>query len=138
VQERLNGQEHGLDIVNDLNGKYITTFVKHKLAMRSGETDVAITVDSPELIGLGAKLSRLLGHYGNLDVDAFLMGGQVHVLEMNARFGGGYPFSHLAGADLPRAIVSWLREEEPDPHWLKVTPGITSFKDIQPRLWSDK
>lgn len=137
VQERLNGQEHGLDVVNDLNGKYITTFVKHKLAMRSGETDVAITVDSPELIGLGAKLGRLLGHYGNLDVDAFLMGDQVHVLEMNARFGGGYPFSHLAGADLPRAIVAWLREEEPDPRWLKITHGITSFKDIQPRLWSD-
>jgi carbamoyl-phosphate synthase large subunit len=39
IQERLHGQEYGLDVVNDLDGRYVTTFVKLKLAMRAGETD---------------------------------------------------------------------------------------------------
>jgi carbamoyl-phosphate synthase large subunit len=30
---------------------------------------------------------------------------------MNPRFGGGYPFSHMAGADYPAAIVSWLEDK---------------------------
>lgn len=30
---------------------------------------------------------------------------------MNARFGGGYPFSHLAGVDLPKAIIKWINKE---------------------------
>ena len=43
IQEKLSGQEYGLDIINDLNGKYMNTIVKKKYAMRSGETDIAET-----------------------------------------------------------------------------------------------
>jgi carbamoyl-phosphate synthase large subunit len=31
--------------------------------------------------------------------------GQLAVIEMNARFGGGYPLSYAAGADFPLALV---------------------------------
>lgn len=37
--------------------------------------------------------------YGKADV--FVNNEQAYVLELNPRFGGGYPFSHLAGADIP-------------------------------------
>jgi carbamoyl-phosphate synthase large subunit len=39
IQKRLAGQEFGLDVVNDLDGRYQCTFVRRKLAMRAGETD---------------------------------------------------------------------------------------------------
>ena len=38
-----------------------------------------------------------------------------YVIDMNARFGGGYPFSHLAGMDLPRAYVAWAEGKEAEP-----------------------
>jgi len=45
IQERLAGEEHGLDVVNDLQGGYRTTFARRKLVMRAGETDRAVTVE---------------------------------------------------------------------------------------------
>lgn len=134
IQTAVRGVEHGLDVVNDLDGNYACTFARRKLAMRSGETDAAVTVAMPALSALGATLGRLLRHVANLDVDLFVDGTDISVLEMNARFGGGYPFSHLAGADVPRAVVAWLRGEEADPAWLTVRAGVEGVKDVCPML----
>jgi carbamoyl-phosphate synthase large subunit len=130
VQQMIRGEEYGLDVVNDMDGAHITTFVKKKLAMRAGETDVAVTVNDPALSNLGARLGTALGHVGNLDVDVFKDGHNMCVLDLNARFGGGYPFSHLAGADVPRAIVAWLRGAEPDPSWFRPKVGVLGIKDL--------
>ncbi len=132
IQEFIKGREYGLDIVNDLDGNYITCFVKEKIAMRSGETDIARTVDSKELRELGAALSRQLGHIGNLDIDILERDGKYYILEMNARFGGGYPFSHLAGARLPEAILYWLQQQKAPDHLFHIEFETTGFKLIQP------
>lgn len=128
IQERLSGNEYGLDIVNDLNGKHATTFVKRKLAMRAGETDRAETVDDPILERLGAQIGQALRHVGNLDCDVFLTPQGPRVLELNPRFGGGYPFSHVAGANVPAALLAWADGRYPEPHWLKVRPGVRAAK----------
>jgi len=128
VQEQFTGQEYGLDVVNDLDGNYVTTFARKKLAMRAGETDQASTVVDEQLSELGRAIGRGLGHVGNLDCDLFLESGGSYVLEMNARFGGGYPFSHLAGADLPAALIAWAEGRQPDARWLTIEPGMTASK----------
>ncbi|MCF2625519.1 ATP-grasp domain-containing protein [Fusobacterium perfoetens] len=132
IQEKLKGQEYGLDIVNDLEKNYCTTFVKRKNAMRSGETDCAETIDSLELRELGRQISSKMQHIGNLDVDLFLSEEKPYILEMNARFGGGYPFSHLAGANLPEVIIKWLKNEKLDDNKdLKIQYNVIGQKDIK-------
>ena len=128
IQERILGQEYGLDVVNDLDGRYVTTFARCKLAMRGGETDRAATVESHEFDRVGATIGQELGHVGNLDCDVFLAADRLYALELNPRFGGGYPFSHVAGADLPAALIAWASGEAPDPRWLRVRPGVTAAK----------
>ncbi|REC95693.1 ATP-grasp domain-containing protein [Kushneria indalinina] len=105
IQEGIAGQEYGLDIFNDFERRHVITTVKRKVRMRSGETDVAEVVDMPALTQLGERLGRQLGHVGNLDVDVMVSGDRLAVIEFNARFGGGYPFSHLAGANYPEMLV---------------------------------
>lgn len=60
----IKGREYGLDVMNDLDGRYRATIVKEKMAMRSGETDAAGTIDNKELEGLGRTLGTLLCHRG--------------------------------------------------------------------------
>lgn len=128
IQECLTGPEYGLDIVNDLHGNTVAVFVKKKLAMRAGETDRAVTVKSPELEAVGMVIGKNLRHIGNLDCDVFLTPGGPRVLELNPRFGGGYPFSHEAGANVPAALLAWAEGREPDPAWLQYSPGISFAK----------
>jgi carbamoyl-phosphate synthase large subunit len=49
---------------------------------------------------------------------------------MNARFGGGYPFSHMAGVNLPLAIVKWARGESVSRELLEAKVGVMTQKDI--------
>ena len=124
IQEKLTGNEFGLDVMNDLEGNNVAVSVKQKLAMRAGETDKAITVDLPEVCEIGATIGSNLKHIGNLDVDIMQRAnGDYCVLELNPRFGGGYPFSYEAGANMPKAILQWLKGEKVDPKTLQPEYG---------------
>lgn len=124
IQEKLTGSEFGLDIMNDLNGKNVAVSVKQKLAMRAGETDKAVTVDLPEVREMGRKIGEALRHIGNLDVDIMQRAdGAYCVLELNPRFGGGFPFSYEAGVNMPKAIIQWVKGEEVEPQMLQPEYG---------------
>ena len=119
IQEKLTGSEYGLDIMNDLDGKNVGVSVKQKLAMRSGETDKAVTVDLPEVREMGRKIGEALGHIGNLDVEIMQRAdGAYCVLELNPRFGGGFPFSYEAGVNFPKALIQMIKGESVDPQML--------------------
>ena len=112
IQEKISGKEYGLDIFNDLNGNYIFTTVKEKIAMRSGETDIARIVDNEYLSVLGEKIGKTLAHIGNLDMDVIIKEDAAYIIDMNARFGGGYPFTHNAGVNELEAIIRYCRGED--------------------------
>lgn len=131
IQPMLPGLEYGLDVINDLDGEHVVTVVKRKLAMRAGETDRAVTVHHPQLEELGAHIASLTKHPGILDMDVFWDEKLAYILDINPRFGGGYPFSHAAGVNLPEAIVEWLQNHDVDKAEL-LTPkiGVESIKGI--------
>ena len=115
IQEKLTGNEFGLDVMNDLEGNNVAVSVKQKLAMRAGETDKAVTVDLAEVREIGRKIGTALKHIGNLDVDVMQNEkGEYCVLELNPRFGGGFPFSYEAGVNLPKAIIEWVKGNKVD------------------------
>lgn len=105
IQEKIKGDEFGLDIFNDLEGENLSVTVKRKYAMRSGETDIAEITENSELKAVGKKIAKRLYHIGNLDMDILLSDGKAYIIDMNARFGGGYPFTHNAGVNELEAII---------------------------------
>jgi carbamoyl-phosphate synthase large subunit len=138
IQEQIRGEEYGLEILNDLSGEYVATFAKKKIAMRSGETDIAETVDAFSFLPVSEAIAKSLRHIGNLDVDCFKADdGSIVVLEMNCRFGGQYPFTHNSGVDVPRQIVEWLRGQNTDRNLLNSQIGVRSCKELVPVVLSN-
>jgi carbamoyl-phosphate synthase large subunit len=117
IQERLPGEEYGMDVINDLSGSYVCTFIKSKIRMRAGQTDRAVAVRNDRLEMIGQLIGEKLGHVGPLDCDAFVIKHGCYVIDLNPRIGGGYPFSHVAGANLPAALIAWANGQPPDPAW---------------------
>lgn len=132
IQQCITSDEYGIEVVNDLQKNYVTTFCKKKLAMRSGETDQAITIEDIKLSLIGKKLSSALGHIGILDSDCLEINDDFYVLELNARFGGQYPFSHLAGANIPKQIVDWCAELSTNEDYTNISYNMLCSKDIIP------
>lgn len=129
IQECLIGEEYGIDVINDLGGKYVCTLVKRKLRMRAGQTDRAVTVRDERLERIGRVIGENLGHVGLLDCDAFVTPHGCYVVDINPRIGGGYPFSHIAGANLPAALIAWVDGRRPDPACFQIEPNVMASRD---------
>lgn len=111
IQEYIAGDEYGVDVLNDFQGNYISSYARKKLAMRAGETDKATSVIDSKISKTGKIIGENLKHIGNLDVDMFHTKEGYSVLELNPRFGGGYPFSHEAGINTAAIYIAWLQGE---------------------------
>lgn len=133
IQQAIKGQEYGIEVLNDFDGNYVRTFAKKKVAMRSGETDIAETVNPQQFESIGKIISAHLKHIANLDVDCFISeSGDIYVLEMNCRFGGQYPFTHNSGVNIPLQIIKWLEGGPTDRSITIQKNGVRSCKELMP------
>lgn len=123
IQEKIQGTEYGMDIVNDFETNYFGTFAREKYSMRGGETDKAISRIDERYEKLGAKISKHLKHLGSLDCDIFVTDDKIYVLELNPRFGGGYPFSHEAGINIAAIYIEWLQGNKDVSHFNNFESG---------------
>lgn len=130
IQEKIIGQEYGCDVINDLDGNYQNTVIRKKIAMRAGETDAAVIIENEDILKITKKLAVNTKHIANLDIDILEKEGNFYLLEMNARFGGGYPFSHIAGVDLPSAIIKWTLGLPAENNLLIAQVGTQGQKDL--------
>lgn len=130
VQPELNGQEYGLDIVTPLDGGPVTGLLaRRKLSMRHGETNVAETVEPSEFQEVASGLAAAFDSQGLIDVDVIRTGsGEYEVIDINPRFGGGYPFNHVAGANVPSYYVASLTGAEAGNQWKEYRYGFKAAK----------
>ena len=113
VETLATGAEHTIDALVDRAGRCVCAVPRRRIEVRAGEVAKAVTVRSPELERLAVDVCDALpGAYGPITIQAFLdePAGRVAIIELNARFGGGFPLSREAGADFPR----WILEELTD------------------------
>ncbi len=96
--------------------------------MRSGETDKAISTNDPQLVDFGLKIAQNLQIFGPADLDVIMDKDGPKLLEINPRFGGGYPCSHLAGADFPAKLIAIQKGQKLTPDIGSCPAGIVMLK----------
>lgn len=116
VQEFVVGEEYTLDILVDDQGKVRSIVPRLRMETRAGEVSKAITVKNYKLISATKKIVESLpGAFGCITVQCFLQkNGEIKFIEMNPRFGGGFPLSFQAGADFPRWIIEIVLGKDPE------------------------
>ena len=133
-QEIIVGEEYGVDVVNDLDGRFVASFPKQKISMRSGETDLGKTANPSPVINLSKTISQNSCHKGLLSVDCIKNESGIYVIEMNCRISGHYPLSYLAGFNYPQLLINWLKGEKTDEKLLNFEEGVYVVKDLVPTI----
>ncbi len=111
VQEAWHGTEFTVNMYFDRQGRLRCAIPHERFEVRSGEVSKAITRRMPALENAALSLARSLSPVGPICFQSiFKPSGEFCIFEINARFGGGFPLAHKAGARMTR----WLLEETMD------------------------
>ncbi len=116
VQELLEGTEYTIDVLVDMHGKVRSVVPRRRIEVRSGEVSKGVTEKNGGVIEEARRITEALpGAFGPITLQCFQTpDGRIAFIEINPRFGGGYPLSAAAGADFPRWIIEWILGREPD------------------------
>jgi carbamoyl-phosphate synthase large subunit len=109
VQEYWSGEEYTVNVFVDQAGRVVSAVPHLRMSVRSGEVSQGKTARQPVLLAAAERLTLALpGLRGPACFQAIVRAdGSVGIFEVNARFGGGYPLAHEAGAH----FAQWLLEE---------------------------
>ncbi|HMG46782.1 MAG TPA: ATP-grasp domain-containing protein [Allosphingosinicella sp.] len=111
LQERLEGREYTVNVYVDAHGVVKAAVPHLRIETRAGEVSKGRTERHPAMTEIARKLvGALPGARGALCFQCFVTDTGPVVFEINARFGGGYPLAHAAGA----RFAQWLVEEALD------------------------
>lgn len=101
--------EYTVDALYTESGELVCAVPRHRLEVRGGEISKGRTVKGPVLEIVRERLSTIPGARGCLCMQFFHSTDRgdrpIIGIEVNARFGGGYPMSDASGATFARWIV---------------------------------
>ncbi|MCT7376919.1 ATP-grasp domain-containing protein [Chelativorans sp. EGI FJ00035] len=109
LQQLLIGPEYTVNIFIDQAGVLRSAVAHRRLRIRAGEVEKGQTERDPMLRRLAEDVARALPLARGVLCFQVIVDNRIGpcVFDINARFGGGYPLVHYAGAEYTR----WLLEE---------------------------
>jgi carbamoyl-phosphate synthase large subunit len=109
LQTKIIGREFTCNCYVDKIGRLIAAVPHERLEVRAGEVSKARTERIPEAHSVALKIVKALPGLRGPFCFQFILDehGVPWVFEINARFGGGYPLTHKAGAP----FTKWILQE---------------------------
>ncbi len=102
-------EEFTCDLYYNRGGFLKCVIPRKRIEVRDGEVNKGLTVRNELVTFIKEHLGHIEGAVGCLTSQFFKHKntGDIYGIEINPRFGGGYPLSYLAGANFPK----WIMEE---------------------------
>lgn len=99
--------EFTVDLYYDKNSEMKCCVPRQRIETRSGEVNKGITRRNFIIDYLRERISKLKGARGCITLQVFqnIKTNRIIGIEINPRFGGGYPLSYAAGADFPTMLL---------------------------------
>jgi carbamoyl-phosphate synthase large subunit len=131
LQTIASGGEYTVDVFVDRSGTCRCAVPRRRVEVRAGEVSKAITKRKDDLMELARRIVETMPHtFGVLNVQVFLdeSSGQKAVIEINPRFGGGFPLAWQAGADFPRWLIQEVLGQESEASWDSWSDGLVMLR----------
>lgn len=135
AQEFIEGRLVNVEACSDTDGRPIAVSAWDRKASVAGETLLTETVAHEKGIEKVLSLLDASPIPGPIDVDFIEANDELYFIEINTRFGGGYPGSHLAGADFPGAMIASMHGETTE--LVKYKAGVTMVKELTPVVFDE-
>jgi len=100
--------EYTIDMYFNKKGKLITIVPRQRLEVRDGEVNKGCTRKNKIISFVKTRFKNITGLVGCITLQVFMHKHEeenITGIEVNPRFGGGYPLSYLAGANFPKWII---------------------------------
>ncbi len=99
--------EYTVDAYYDQNSVLKCLVPRKRIFVRAGEVNKGVTSKNEILTFVKKKLSKIAGAIGCITLQFFFnpQTRRIIGIEINPRFGGGYPLSYLAGANYPKFLI---------------------------------
>ncbi len=115
VQALAEGPEFTVNMFVDADGACRAAVPHLRYEVRGGEVSKGVTVRVPALTEAAHRIAAgLPGLFGALCFQAILTDQGPVVFEINARFGGGFPLAHRAGAPFTRWLIQMAVGQTPE------------------------
>lgn len=100
--------EFTVDMYYDRNHKLKCIVPRKRMLIRAGEINKGLTLKNTIVSYLKEKLETIVGAIGCLTLQLFLhkSNNRIVAIEINPRFGGGFPLSYQAGANYPLWLIN--------------------------------
>lgn len=114
-----NHDEYTVDMYYDKSHDLVCAVPRRRIFVRGGEINKGVTRKDVLLPLIRQKLSKIDGARGCINAQFFVSrdGQRTVALEINPRFGGGYPLSYRAGANYPRWIIAEYLQQTQMSYW---------------------
>jgi carbamoyl-phosphate synthase large subunit len=129
VEELAPGVEYTVDVYVDGTGTVRCAVPRRRIEVRGGEVSKAEVVRNARIETLAtAVIETLPGPRGVLNVQIFDTGQAALVIEVNARFGGGYPLTWQAGGRYSEWLVREAAFGTPPPAEPVIQNGLRMLR----------
>lgn len=122
--------EFTCDLYFDKNSNLKCVLPRQRLEVRDGEVSKAKAVKNEIVEELFENFNQVKGIRGCVNIQ-LMRHNETHqkwYIEMNPRFGGGYPLSRLAGADFQAWIVDEYISKQPIAEYREWQDGLTMLR----------